>query len=307
MSSLPMRIRNSSMITALGALLIGACSTSSSSNSDSGVGGATGGGGSAGVTGGGGAGSLGGASGATGGSAGGATGTGGAPSTAAGGATGTGGSPGTGGATGAGGRVDGGAPDVGGGNPGDGGAATTMNFFVTSDTSTTANLGGLAGADQRCQRLATAVGAGSKTWRAYLSAANPATNAMDRIGPGPYFNSQGAMVAATKAALHARTGDVTLFITELGGRVNGQWAGSPTPNQHDVLTGTNRDGTLATGLTCGDWVATTGNSQVGHTDGLGPNMATTGSLSFWNSAHTGMCGDTAPGGGAGRLYCFVGP
>jgi Protein of unknown function (DUF1554) len=182
-----------------------------------------------------------------------------------------------------------------------------MNFFVSSDTSTTGNLMGLAGADARCQRLATAVGAGGKTWRAYLSAATPATNARDRIGEGPYYNVQGTMVAATKDALHMRTGDVALFLTEQGGRVNGQWANSPTPNQHDVLTGSNRDGTLATGLTCADWTGTTGNSQVGHSDGLGPGMATTGTYSYWNSAHTGMCGNTAPGGGAGRIYCFVGP
>jgi hypothetical protein len=115
------------------------------------------------------------------------------------------------------------------------------------------------------------------------------------------------MVAADKAALHARTGDAALFLTELGGRVNGQWTGSPTPNQHDILTGSQRDGTLQANTTCGDWTATTGNSQVGHSDGLGPSQSTTGTYSYWNSAHTGMCSDTAPGGGAGRLYCFVGP
>jgi hypothetical protein len=182
-----------------------------------------------------------------------------------------------------------------------------MNFFVSSDTSMTANLGGLMGADARCQRLATAVGQGSKTWRAYLSVATPPTNAIDRIGAGPYINSAGAMVAADKAALHARTGDSMLFLTERQERINGQWVGSPTPNQHDILTGSQRDGTLQAGLTCGDWMAITGESQVGHVDGLGPNQATTGSLSYWNSAHTGMCGDTAPKGGAGRIYCFVGP
>ena len=126
------------------------------------------------------------------------------------------------------------------GTAGTGGATTAnamMNFFVTSDTSATANLGGLTGADARCQRLAAAVGHGSKTWRAYLSVATPATNARDRIGDGPYYNSQGMMLAATKDALHARSGDPMLFIDELGRRINGQWQGSPTPNQHDILTG----------------------------------------------------------------------
>ena len=255
---------------------------------------------------------------------------------ATGGATGSGGRAGTGGASGTGGRAgtggsSTGGASTGGSSPGSGGASASggalgsggasatggaggaaaanpmMNFFVSSDTSTTANLGGLAGADMRCQRLATAVGAGSKTWRAYLSAATPLTNAIDRIGPGPYYNSAGIMLAADKAALHARAGDAALFLTERGARINGQWANSPTPLEHDVLTGTLRDGTIATSNTCGDWTATTGISQVGHCDGLGPGMSTTGSYTYWNSAHTGQCGNTSPGGGAGRIYCFVGP
>jgi hypothetical protein len=214
-----------------------------------------------------------------------------ATTTASGGTTGTGGaSSGSGGATGAGGE-----------------ASPLMNFFVTSDTSTTANLGGLAGADARCQRLAAAVGAGSKTWRAYLSAANPAVSARDRIGDGPYYNSQGVELAATKAALHARSGDVALFIDENGKRINGQWQGSPTPNQHDVLTGTTVDGTISAGNTCGDWTATTGSSFVGHTDGLGPGGSSAAPYNQWAGSHTGQCGNTQPGGGAGRLYCFVGP
>jgi hypothetical protein len=182
-----------------------------------------------------------------------------------------------------------------------------MNFFVTSDTSTTGNLGGLTGADARCQKLATAVGQGSKTWHAYLSTENPAVNAIDRIGPGPYYNVEGTMVAADKASLHARAGDSAIFLTEKGGKVNGQWVGSPKPLEHDILTGSMRNGMVNPGLTCGDWTATTGMSEVGHCDGLGPNQATTGSYTYWNAAHTGMCGDTAPGGGAGRLYCFVAP
>ena len=182
-----------------------------------------------------------------------------------------------------------------------------MNFFVTSDTKPNGNLGGLTGADARCQTLAAAVGHGSKTWRAYLSVSSPATNARDRIGPGPYYNSKGDQLAADKDALHARSGDAALFLDEKGNRINGQWASSPTPNQHDILTGTQKDGTLSASLTCGDWTATTGMSQVGHSDGLGPNMAATGNYIIWNSSHTGQCGDTAPGGGAGKIYCFVGP
>lgn len=188
-----------------------------------------------------------------------------------------------------------------------------MNIFVTSDTSATANLGGLAGADMRCQRLAAAVGAGAKTWHAYLSAAAPLTNARDRIGEGPYYNSKGVLLAATKDALHAINGDHTLFITETGAVINGQWnaTGPDMPanwtNQHDILTGSTNLGMISTGNTCGDWTATTGMSMVGHCDGMGPNMATTGALIYWAGSHTGQCGNTTPGGGAGRLYCFVAP
>jgi hypothetical protein len=225
-------------------------------------------------------------------------------------------------AGGAGGAATAGAGGAGGSSAGAGGAATAgagggsgggsaahamMNFFVTSDTKANGNLGGLTGADARCQTLAAAVGHGSKTWRAYLSVSTPATNARDRIGPGPYFNSKGEQLAADKTALHARSGDAALFLDEKGNRINGQWASSPTPNQHDILTGTQKDGTISANQTCGDWAATTGMSAVGHSDGLGPNMAATGNFVNWTGSHTGQCSDTAPGGGAGKIYCFVGP
>ncbi|MDP8999193.1 MAG: lectin [Myxococcota bacterium] len=216
---------------------------------------------------------------------------------AGGGSTNDGGSPGSSDASLS---VEGGpGPDAGVPSP-------LMNFFVSSDTSTTGNLGGLQGADARCLRLATAVGHGGKTWRAYLSADSPVTNARDRIGNGPYCNSLGALVAADNNALHPRNGDPTLFIDEHGGRINGQWAGSPAPLQHDILTGSTSTGMLNVGLTCGSWTATTGNSFVGHTDGLGPAMSMAAMYLPWNASHTGQCANTAPGGGAGRIYCFVG-
>lgn len=181
-----------------------------------------------------------------------------------------------------------------------------MSFFVSSTGSTTANLGGLAGADKRCQDLAAAVGAGSKTWHAYLSTA--AGDAKDRIGSGPWFNANGAMLAADLAALHARKGDPAVFLDEHGAKINGQWAGSPTPNQHDILTGSNADGTLAAGLTCDDWTSEDAAkfAEVGHSDGLGPNMNGSPPYDSWNSVHTnGGCHDTAPKGGSGRVYCFA--
>jgi hypothetical protein len=188
-----------------------------------------------------------------------------------------------------------------------------MTFFVSSATSTTGNLGGLSGADATCQRLATAAGAGGHTWRAYLSAdRDPETgapvNARSRIGIGPWRNANGELIARNIDELHSRTGNAALFITETGRRINGQWSGSPTPNEHDILTGSNADGTLIPGRTCNDWSSSAANigTRVGHADGLGPNQATTGTLSSWNSAHDNQsCANTAPGGGAGRIYCFA--
>lgn len=196
----------------------------------------------------------------------------------------------------------------------DGGVSPLFSFFVTSDSSPTANLGGIVAADQRCQRLATAVGAGAKTWRAYLSVERDPTNnnlptpAGARIGTGPWYNVKGQQVGADLASLHARTGDADVFLTEQGNKVNGQWRGSPTPNQHDILTGTEVDGGVAVGSTCGDWTLSDAgiSARVGHSDGLGPDASAAGRLSSWWSSHeSGGCNDTTPRGGAGKLYCFA--
>jgi hypothetical protein len=193
-------------------------------------------------------------------------------------------------------------------------ASSSMGFFVTSVTSATGNLGGLAGADVTCQRLAAAVGQSARLWRAYLSVerdpanGNRPTHAKDRIGAGPWLNANGVAVANSVAELHARTGDANLFIDERGQRINGQWTGSPGPVEHDILTGSNADGTLAAGLTCADWTSASPDvaAQVGHSDGMGPNQSTAGTLSSWNSAHANLnCANTAPRGGAGRFYCFA--
>jgi hypothetical protein len=260
--------------------------------SDAGRGGA--GGGSTGGTGGG----SGGTGGGTGGSAGG---TGGGTGGAAGGTGGT--------VTGSGGS----AGDAGGSETsGDGGGAS-ISFFVTSTKSMTGNFGGLAGADAKCTAAATAAGITGKTWAAYLSAeaggaGGGPIHAKDRIGTGPWFNSKGVMVAANLTELHARKGNYMVFVDEKGAFINGQWGGSPTPNEHDVLTGSNPDGTVFVGRTCKDWTsaAVGDKGQVGHTDGLGPGMSTADGRDSWNSAHdNGDCSNTLPKGGAGRLYCFA--
>jgi hypothetical protein len=190
----------------------------------------------------------------------------------------------------------------------------TLTAFVTSAKSTTGNIGGLRGADALCQSLATAAGAGNRTWRAYLSVERDANNggrptdARSRIGTGPWYNARGALVASNLTELHARRGDSTVFIDEKGQPINGQWSGSPSPVEHDIMTGSAADGTLLPGLTCGDWTSDSATTvgQVGHSDGLGPNRDTSGTLSSWNSSHSNQnCSNTAPRGGAGRIYCFA--
>jgi hypothetical protein len=189
-----------------------------------------------------------------------------------------------------------------------------MTFFVTSTTSATGNLGGLSGADATCLQLATASGAGGRTWRAYLSVErdpasnNNPTDARSRIGSGPWVNANGATIASSLAELHGRSGNADLFVDERGAKINGQWTGSPSPNQHDILTGSNADGTLMPGFTCGDWTSAsaTAAARVGHSDGLGPGGSSAGSLASWNSAHdSASCADTVPRGGAGKFYCFA--
>ena len=193
-------------------------------------------------------------------------------------------------------------------------SAPALTFFVTSVTSVTGNLGGVTGADATCQRLATAAGQGQRTWRAYLSVerdpsnANQNTHARNRIGTGPWYNASLQLVANNVTELHARSGDAALFIDERGQRINGQWTGSPSPVEHDILTGSNADGTVIAGMTCSDWTSDSASvsAQVGHSDGMGPNQSTAGALASWNSAHANQnCANTAPRGGAGRFYCFA--
>jgi len=190
----------------------------------------------------------------------------------------------------------------------------SMGFFVTSAKSKTGNLGGLAGADKICQSLAAAVGQGDKTWRAYLSAErdpannNNPTNARDRIGNGPWFNANGLMVGNDLADLHARRGNSILLVDERGQMIPGNWPNSPKPTEHDVLTGSTAEGMLMSGKTCDSWTSESADlkAQIGHIDGIGLGGNTAGASASWNSAHESRgCNDTAPGGGAGRFYCFA--
>jgi hypothetical protein len=199
-----------------------------------------------------------------------------------------------------------------GGKPsGSEGSSHKANFFVSSDTSKTGNLGGLAGADARCSALATAAGFTQKTWHAYLSVEHGSdgapVHARDRIGSGPWYNAKGVLVASDLTALHARVGDAAVFVDEHGNKIPGQWQGSPQPVEHDILTGSNADGTVMAGQNCADWTSDQAGTtaQVGHSDGLGPGMNANAPYSSWNSSHPNAgCNDTAPRGGAGRIYCF---
>jgi hypothetical protein len=183
--------------------------------------------------------------------------------------------------------------------------AANMTFFITSAGSGDgANLGGLDGADAICMKLAEAAGAGGKTWRAYLSAEG--TNARDRIGPGPWQNFAGVVVANSLDELHSDAANVNkeTGLTETGALVNGR---GDEPNQHDILTGTNADGTLAVGQTCDDWTSNgDGTAMLGHHDRMGPDSLAT--ATSWNAAHgsRGCSQDALIGtGGNGYFYCFA--
>lgn len=189
----------------------------------------------------------------------------------------------------------------------------SMSFFLTSaGPGNGANLGGLAGADRHCQDLATAAGAGNKTWHAYLSAVarngQPAVNARDRIGAGPWYNAKGVLIARTVAHLHSDSANITkqTVLTEQGDTVTGR---GDTPNRHDVLTGSRPDGTVLTGdndTTCNNWTsaAADGSAQVGHFDRTGGGANPTS----WNSAHASRgCGqdNLRSTGGDGLFFCFA--
>jgi hypothetical protein len=183
--------------------------------------------------------------------------------------------------------------------------AANMTFFITSAGSGDgANLGGLEGADAICMKLAEAAGAGGKTWRAYLSAEG--TNARDRIGPGPWQNFAGVVVANSLDELHSDAANINkeTGLTETGALVNGR---GDEPNQHDILTGTNADGTLAAGQTCDDWTSNgDGTAMLGHHDRMGPDSLAT--ATSWNAAHgsRGCSQDALIGtGGNGYFYCFA--
>ena len=189
-------------------------------------------------------------------------------------------------------------------------AQKPMSFFLTSaGPGDGANLGGLAGADKHCQSLAAAAGADSRTWRAYLSTTGPnAVNARDRIGKGPWYNVKGVKVAENVADLHSDNNKLSkqASLTEKGEVVNGR---GDTPNRHDILTGSQMDGTVAEGdaktATCSNWMSNgEGSAQVGHHDrvGGGPHG------SSWNAAHSskGCSQENLRGtGGDGLFYCFA--
>jgi hypothetical protein len=191
------------------------------------------------------------------------------------------------------------------------------SFFVTSTgIGNGGNLGGLAGADNQCQTLAQASGAGAKTWRAYLSTqaadGKPAINARDRIGAGPWKNAKGVVIAKDVAELHgANNLTKQTALSEKGDVINGR---GDTPNRHDILTGSQADGTAfaaAEDRTCKNWTSSVqGAAMVGHADRTGLNEEPP--AKSWNTSHPsrgpdGGCSqaDLKSTGGDGLLYCFA--
>ncbi len=187
-----------------------------------------------------------------------------------------------------------------------------MSFFITSaGPGDGASLGGLEGADQHCQALGEAAGAGNRAWRAYLSTTasggQAAANARDRIGTGPWYNAKGVKIAETVADLHGDDNNLTkeTQLTEKGEMVNGR---GDSPNMHDIITGSDLDGTVMSGeddTTCSNWTSNgEGSARVGHHDRNGGGQNPTS----WNSAHgsRGCSQENLQGtGGNGLYYCFA--
>ena len=179
-----------------------------------------------------------------------------------------------------------------------------MSFFVSSTGSGMGgNLGGLAGADKHCQALASKAGAGTRTWRAYLSTSMPDVNARERIGTGPWYNDKGMQIAANVDDLHSDKANINndTALDEQGRTINAQGA----PNRHDILTGSTPDG-KATATTCQNWTSSASDqtAMLGHHDRL--TFGKPGSP--WNSAHPSKgCSqeNLVATGGAGLIYCFA--
>lgn len=183
----------------------------------------------------------------------------------------------------------------------------TMSFFVTSvGSGKGADLGGLAGADAHCSKLAEAAGVTGKTWHAYLSTKD--TDARDRIGKGPWVNAKGEKIADDVASLHSDKNNLTkqTALDEKGEVINGR---GDKPNRHDILTGSNPDGTRAPDKTCGDWTLSgaEGVALMGHSDRTG--LDDSAAAKSWNSSHgsRGGCSQEAlkGTGGDGLFYCFA--
>jgi hypothetical protein len=183
------------------------------------------------------------------------------------------------------------------------------SFFVTSvGPGDGANLGGLEGADAHCQALAEAAGITGRTWRAYLSTSGEgAVNARDRIGSGPWVNAKGAEIAASVEELHTEPNKINkdTALDEKGNMVKGR---GDDPNQHDMLTGSEQDGTAFDGgddRTCSNWTSNgEGSAMVGHHDLIGNPQ----NINFWNFSHPsrGCSQEALVGtGGAGLFYCFA--
>jgi hypothetical protein len=190
---------------------------------------------------------------------------------------------------------------------------TSMTFFVTSvGSGKGADLGGLAGADKQCQLLAQAVGAGNRTWHAYLSnsaaGSQPAVNARDRIGKGPWQNAKGVVIAKDVDELHGKNNiNKETALSEKGERIN---ARGDKPNMHDIVTGSQPDGRAFSGnedMTCRNWTSSTeGAAMVGHHDRQG--LRDDESSRSWNSSHPSRgCSQEAlrGSGGNGLFYCFA--
>ncbi len=191
-----------------------------------------------------------------------------------------------------------------------------MTFFVTSaGPGKGADLGGLAGADAHCGKLAQAAGGERQDlarlsqhpgrWRGQCARPHRQGTVAERQGRRDRQERRRSAQRQQQPHQADRT------LSEKGEIINGR---GDTPNRHDILTGSTADGRAfpaGEDRTCKNWTSSTqGSAMLGHHDREG--LRDDAPSKSWNSSHPsrgpdGGCSqaDLKSTGGDGLLYCFA--
>jgi len=193
------------------------------------------------------------------------------------------------GADAGGGGIDAGVADTGG----DVDVTGQKTVFVTSAVYS-GNLGGLVGADGKCQALAAAANLDG-TYKAWLSDGTATAAARLTHSSGPYVLVDGTVIASDWTQLASGVLLDAIDKTEQNApAAAGTASGQACFGVACAWTDTNADGTLAQGsYSCQDWSSQSSNDNAV----LGETNATS---TYWSSFATssGVCDLTAP------LYCL---